>query len=45
MDYSEKKIVELTFIYLQRGIKNYRKMSKNKMIEILKANDEDPNLN
>ena len=42
MDYSKKKIVELKYICSQRGIKNYRHMNKGKMIEMLKANDEDP---
>ena len=41
MDYTNKGIVELKFIGSQRKIKNYMKMSKNKLIEMLKANDND----
>ena len=39
-----KNINELQDICASRGIKYYRKMSKNKMIEMLKKNDEDPSI-
>ena len=42
MDYSEKKLIELKYICSQRGVKNYRRMGKSKLIEMLVANDEDP---
>ena len=44
MDYNIKNINELQDSCTSRGIKYYRKMSKNNMIEMLKKNDEDPSI-
>ena len=44
MDYQKKKIIELMCIAHDRGIKYYGQMKKGKLIEMLKANDEDPSV-
>ena len=44
MDHDIKNINELQDIFASRGIKYYRNMSKNKMIEMLKKNDEVPSI-
>ena len=44
MNYQKKKIIELMCIANERGIKYYGQMKKGKLIEMLKANDEDPSV-